>query len=135
MSNKKQLTTFDKAKAIRNSLLLRVGESLSYESWSNNFRLTNIQNVHKTLRIWEEEYGSFKIDPTDLSFEEMIELGFGSLSENSTMRLIPIWLFPFLADEFESTSILGSKHYKLSEIDNDHRSGYLAYGVTPNRVE
>jgi hypothetical protein len=83
------------------------------------------------LKKWEEESGSFKIDPTDLSFEEMIELGFGSWSEESPMRLIPIWLFPFLADEFKSESISGSKHSKLSEIDNDHRFGCLAYGVVP----
>jgi hypothetical protein len=129
--SKEQLTTFEKVKAIRRSLLTRVGESLSYESWSNDFRLTNIQDIHKTLKKWEEESGSFKIDPTDLSFEEMIELGFGSWSEESPMRLIPIWLFPFLADEFESESISGSKHSKLSEIDNDHRFGCLTYGVVP----
>jgi predicted AAA+ superfamily ATPase len=52
--SKEQLTTFEKVKAIRRSLLTRVGESLSYESWSNDFRLTNIQNIHKTLKKWEE---------------------------------------------------------------------------------
>jgi hypothetical protein len=128
-SNK--LTTFEKVKAIRNSLLIRVGESLSYKSWSNDFRLTNIQDIHETLKKWEEEYGSFKIDPTDLTFEQMIELGFSSWSEENPMRLIPIWLFPFLTEEFESESISGSKHYKLSEIDNVHRFGCLAYGVVP----
>ena len=129
--SKEQLTTFEKAKVIRKILLTKVGESLTYESWSNDFRLNNIQDIHKTLEKWEEESGSFKIDPTDLSFEEMIELGFCSWSAESPMRVIPIWLFPFLADEFESESILGSKHSKLSEIDNDHRLGCLAYGVIP----
>jgi hypothetical protein len=129
--SKNQLTTFEKVKAIRRSLLIRVGESLSYESWTNEFRLSNIKDIHKNLKEWEKENGSFKIDPTDLSFEEMIELGFGSWSEESPMRLIPIWLYPFLSDEFESESISGSKHSKLSEIDNDHRFGCLVYGVVP----
>ena len=128
---KEQLTTFQKANAIRRSILIRVGESLSYKTWSNDFRLTNIEDIHKTLEKWEEESGSLKIDPTDLSFEEMIELGFGSWSEENPMRLIPIWLLPFLADEFKSESISGSKHSKLSEIDNDHRFGCLAFGVVP----
>ena len=126
-----QLTTFEKVKAIRRSLLTRVGESLSSESWPNDFRFTNIQGIHKTLQKWEEKNGSFKIDPTDLSFEEMIELDFGFCSEERPIRLIPIWLYPFLADEFESESISGSKHSKLSEIDNGHRFGVLAYGVVP----
>ena len=128
---KEQLTTFQKANAIRRSILIRVGESLSYKTWSNDFRLTNIEDIHKTLEKWEEESGILKIDPTDLSFEEMIELGFGSWSEENPMRLIPIWLFPFLADEFKSESISGSKHSKLSEIDNEHRFGCLAFGVVP----
>ena len=133
--SKEQLTTFEKAKAIRTNLLTRVGESLSYKSWSNEFRLSNIQNINELLEIWEENHGSFKIDPTDLSFDEMIELGFGSWSEKNPMRLIPIWLFPFLCNEFECESISGSKYYKLSEIDNDHRFGCLAYGVVPKNTK
>ncbi len=126
-----KLSTFEKVKAIRRTLLNKVGESLSYESWGNEFRLENIQDIHKTLNRWEEEHGSMKIDPTDLSFEQMNELEFGSYSKENPIKLIPIWLFPFLCEEFESESISGSKYYKLSDIDNDHRFGSLAYGVIP----
>jgi hypothetical protein len=124
------LSTFEKCKTIRNSLLTRVGEAMSY-SWSNEFKVENLNDIHKSLKHWEEKHGSFKINPQDLTIEEMKELGFGSWSEESKMRLIPIWLFPFLCEEFESTSISGSKHLKLSELDNDHRFGCLAYGVVP----
>lgn len=125
------MTTFEKAKAIRNSLLTRVGESLSYKSWKDDFRLSNIMNVHETIPKWEEKYGSFKINPNDLSVEELDELGFGRWSDELPIRLIPIWLYPFLADNFESTSISGSKHTTLAEVDDDHRFGCLAYGVLP----
>ena len=128
---KEKLTTFEKAKAIRRSLLIRVGETLTYKTWSNGYRLKNIQGIHKALQEWERKDVSFKIDPTDLSFKEMEELGFGTWSKGSKFKLIPIWLFPFLSDEFESESISGSKHFKLSEIDGDHRFGFIAYGVVP----
>jgi len=125
--SKKQLTTFDKVKSIR--LLTRVGESLSYKNWGDDYKLKNIQDVHKALKRWEETNGSFKINPTQLTVKEMEELGFGSWEEGRPMKLIPIWLFPFLCDEFESESISGSKHTKLSEIDSDHRFGSIAFGV------
>ena len=127
-----KLTTFEKAKAIRNSILSRVGESLTYKSWTDEFRLSNIQDINKTLIKWEEEYGSFKINPTDLTIDEMKELGFQSWDEENPIKLIPIWLYPFLAEEFESESISGSKHYKLSDLDTDQRFGCLAYGVIPS---
>lgn len=126
-----ELTTFEKAKAIKKTLLRLVGESLTYETWSDDFKLSNIKSINKTLETWSKEYGTFKINPNDLSEKEINELEFGKWSDDSLVRLIPIWLYPFLADEFESISISGSKHLKLSDIDNDHRFGYLAYGVIP----
>lgn len=126
-----ELTTFEKAKAIKKTLLRLVGESLTYEKWSDDFKLSNIKSINKTLETWSKEYGTFKINPNDLSEKEINELEFGKWSDDSLVRLIPIWLYPFLADEFESISISGSKHLKLSDIDNDHRFGYLAYGVIP----
>lgn len=125
------LSTFEKCKTIRNSLLIRAGESLTYKSWSDSFRLENLRDIHSTLTRWEETYGSFKINPQDLSYEEMKELGFGVWDKENPIRLIPIWLFPFLCDEFESESINGTKYTTLAELDNDHRFGFLAYGVVP----
>jgi tetratricopeptide (TPR) repeat protein len=67
----------EKAKAIRNSLLKKAGEAITY-SWSNDFKIKNLNDIRELLTNWEEEYGSFKINPQDLSIEEMKELGFGS---------------------------------------------------------
>lgn len=39
----------------------------------------------------------------------MTDLGFGKWSEESTIRLIPLWLFPFLAEEIETECIDGEK--------------------------
>lgn len=128
-----QITTFKKCKAIRSSLLTRVGESLAYKSWDDNFRMKNIRDINDTIKRWEEDYGSFKIDPNDLSVEELDELGFGIWSDDLPIRLIPIWLYTFLADEFDFTDISGRKYTKLEDMDSDHRMGNLAFGVLPKK--
>ena len=124
------MTTFEKAKVIRTSLLTRCGEAMNY-SWSNDYKIENLNNIHESIEHWEKEEGTFKINPQDLTLEEMKELGFGKWSDEDKIMLIPIWLFPFLCEEFESISIGGTKHSKLSELDTDHRFGCLAYGVIP----
>lgn len=126
MKTHKDLTTFQKCNIIKTLLLTTVGEILSYDSWSDDFKLKHLNEGAP------EEY---KIDPNDLTEEEMNQLDFGRWFKESTLRLIPIWLYPFLAEEFESTNIFGMKCFKLSEIDSDHRYGYLAYGVIPKPVE
>lgn len=125
------MTTFEKCKAIRNSILTRCGEIMSYQ-WDDHSKVSNIMDIHKSISEWETKHGSFKIDPNDLTEDEMVKLGFSSWSEESKIKLIPIWLYPFLAEDIETESISGSKHTKKSEIDNDHRFGLLAYGVIPS---
>lgn len=73
----------------------------------------------------------FKIDPNDLTLAEINVLGFGIWDKNSPLKLIPVWLLPFLKEDFECESINGKKISKLKDIDSDQRSGFLAYGVIP----
>jgi hypothetical protein len=128
------MTTFEKCKSIRDSILTRAGEMLTY-GWSDDFKLSNMNDIHKSISKWEEKYGSFRIDPNDLTEIEMEELGFSSWSEDSKLKLIPIWIFPFLSECLDVESISGEKYTKKSDIDNDHRYGLLAYGVNPtNRL-
>lgn len=127
------MSTYEKCKRIRQSLLTRVGEALSYNNWHDEFKLKNIVNIYDSINSWEESCGSFEINPTELSVEEMKDLGFCSWSKDNPILLIPLWIYPFLASEFECESISGSKHFKLSELDNDHRFGCLAYGVVPKQ--
>lgn len=112
------MTTFEKCKLIRDSILTRSGEMLSY-GWTDDFKLSNMNDIHKSILTWEEKYGSFRIDPNDLTEIEMEELGFGSWGENSKLKLIPIWIFPFLNECLDVESISGEKYTKKSDIDND----------------
>lgn len=124
------LSTFERCKSIRNLLLSRIGENLVYD-WNPEYKSKSISEIPSIIHEWEKNYGSFKINPNDLNLEEIKKLEFGLWSKDSDLRLIPIWLFPFLADEFECQSISGEKYSKLSEINNDNRMGYLAYGIIP----
>ena len=124
------MTTFEKCKSIRSSLLSRVGEILTYK-WGDQFKVEHIEGIYKSIKNWEIDHGPFKIDPNDLTEEEMVELGFSNWDDK--LKLIPIWMYTFLSDEFESQSISGEKIFSKSKMDNDNRFGCLAYGVIPTK--
>lgn len=130
MSDKK-LTVFEKCEAIKNAILRAVGEAMAYDNWSDEFKLKNIAETPEIVSKWEDKYGSFKIDPSQMTTEELKKLGFGKWDEENEMMLIPIWLYPYLAEKLDTISISGSKHTTKAEIDTDHRFGNLAYGVIP----
>jgi len=128
----KNLTTYEKCETIRNHLLRKMGEVLCYkESWGIKFSMEEIYNLPNIIKEWEEEYGSFAINPCDLTDEEMQKLGFGKFTKDDKTWLIPIWLYPFLADEFESKCIDDKQIFKKKDMNTDHRFGYLAYSVMP----
>jgi len=133
---KEQMTTYRKCVIIRNSLLTRVGEALSYAEWTDDYRIKNIFGITESVEYWEEESSdSFKINPNDLTLEQCQDLGFGKWDEQTGIWLIPLWLFSFLCEEFDCLDIFGNKHSKLSELDSDHRFGCLAYGIVPKDVQ
>lgn len=129
---KTHLTTYTKARIIRRSLITRAAEVLITLHWTDSYCITEIRNVIPAIKQWEQNYGSFKIDPTDLTLREIEDLEF-DYYKYLDIWLIPFYLYPFLADEFESINITGTKHSKLSEIETDHRFGYLSYGIKPKK--
>jgi hypothetical protein len=130
----KELTLFEKCNAIKRTILRATAESMMYKSWNDAFKLKNIQEVPEIVSKWEKEHGSFKIDPNQLTYDELKELEFSKWDDDIDIMLIPIWLYPYLEDNLETISISGSKHSTKKDIDTDHRFGWLAYGVTPKAV-
>lgn len=122
----KNLTTFEKCLAIRRTILICAGESIMYNSWDQ--KLENLSKAYKVVSDWEKEYGSFKIDPNDMTMEELEKLDFMKWDESNLM-LIPIWLYPYLADKLKTTTITKVDHTTKDEITTDHRWGCLAHGV------
>lgn len=120
----KTMTTFEKCKFIRSSLLTKAAEVMNY-NWSDSFSKSEIKDFPKKII---EKIDSVNI--SELSKSEMDDLGFGHWSEESEMRLIPLWLYPFLPPNLQAESICGT-YTKVSEMSTDHRFGFLAYGIMP----
>lgn len=124
-------STFDTAKTIRRVILTKAAESMNYRNWSTAFVGSEIKEIPVIIKNSEWFY---PINPSDLTENEMIELGFSKWSEEDPMYLIPFWLFHFLAEELECGCIDGEKRkFNKSEMDNDHRFGCMAYGIMPKK--
>lgn len=122
---KKERTTAEKCKFAQELVLRRAAEVMAYKNWSKEFALEHINDYPDEVK---------NIDPNDMTAEELEERGFGKWDDDSDIMLIPLWMLPFLPNEVKTTDIMGKDHTKKSEIDNDNRFGYLAYGVVPKDV-
>lgn len=116
---------------IQRIMALYAGEVIAYESWSGDHCAERIREIPERMKESRPEL--FGIDPNGMTLEELKACGFGRWSEDNEMMLIPISLLPFLADEFEGACIMSEEKrlLKRDEMDNDHRGGFLAYGVYP----
>lgn len=123
-------TTFQLCTRIRRYLLSDCARLLNYPA-------TEVGEVRESLSELPNYIKSTsspinRVDPTDLTLEEMGILDFGRLNDNDTYRLIPGWLLPFLADEFVAQVFDGPPMItKSKDIDPDTRFGVLAWGVMP----
>ena len=120
------MTTYENCKTLRRCIVNRAAEVMSYTNWSDEFAAKQIREIPAAL----EKIG--KVNIAELTADQMDDLGFGRWSKENPMRLIPLWLYPFLPDEIEIECIDGEKtRLKKSEMDTDHRYGMLAYGILP----
>lgn len=126
------MNTFEKCQNIRRMIINRSAEVMVYNSWSDSFAAKQLRDFPKELNSTENGCKYFDIDPCDLTEPEMSDLGFGFWQAGNPMRLIPLWLYPFLAEEFPTECIDGETALmKKSELNTDSRFGCLAYGVLP----
>jgi len=124
------MNTYEKCCSIRHMILTRAAEVMNYD-WDAEFSKKNVLEFPDDLKNKMNTEGNdfFNIQPSELTKKEMDNLGFGRWSEKDPKQLIPLWLFPFLAKDIKTECINGTKKLKKSEMDNDHRFGYMAYGV------
>lgn len=128
-----ELTDYAKARMIRQALLRATGEANQY-GWSDE--AIRAQLFHTASKLQ-----AYKVDVTKLSLSEVNELDFGNW--DGKLRLVPLWLFPYLAEGQRLTSINGEEktvnlsyrdRNSPSYIDNDHRFGSVAWGFVPTEV-
>lgn len=68
------------------------------------------------------------IDWKHMDLQTAKELRFARWDEESSLYLIPIWLYPSIPEDLELYSIGGQKGFK-KDIDTDTRFGVLAWGI------
>lgn len=127
------MNTYRMCKWVRRNVMTRAAEAYSY-SWPDKSVADNLRNGPAELL----QVPNFRrIDPTDLTESQMDDLDFGLWSEDSELRLIPLWLKPFLVDKFMAGSINDEtlQLVERDDIDDDHRWGSLAWGVVPKEDE
>jgi hypothetical protein len=95
------MNTFDKFATIRNILANRCGEIMMFKNqWNDYYSASRIKDFPTDLK---EEVGNllFDLDPSALTKEEMMSLGFIDRSKEFPFYKIPLWAYPFLEDGIE----------------------------------
>ena len=123
-----KLTTFELAQRLLVTVANKATQCAVYNGWNGDFCKESITETIDSIKKDE----NFKpIDPNVFTVDELKKLGGCEWDEEfNNLILIPIWMLPFLADEFAAAGLDGvNQIYKREEIDNDCRFGCLAYGV------
>lgn len=110
-------------------LMNKIQMGLSYENWSNEFSYKEVKESYANIK---EQLSEIIGDITELSADELKELGFKKWEEESELYLIPLWAFDLIPDGTELESINGDKAIKgKDEIDLEVRFGCIAWGFEP----
>lgn len=126
-----KVTTEEFKKAVHDTLTWlanKVGETIVYDTWDDAFCRKELKDAYEKAKEYLGKY----IDWDNLTNEQCDYLRFGWWSDESKLRLIPIWLYPLIPVGITLYDIGGGKTvFNGSNIDTDHRQGYLAFGIIP----
>jgi hypothetical protein len=124
------MTTYEKCKQLRHIVLRAAAEITVYTNWGAEFAIRQLRELPGEITSDELR----NIQPAKLTASQMEDLGFRKLSQDAEDRLIPLWLYPFLAEDIATTDIAGGTHICKSDMDTDNRFGLLAYAVRPAAI-
>ena len=112
---------------VRQAIVNRAAEVFCYnwDNYSSSNRIKEIPDVFSKSDYFR------KVDPNEMTVDQLDNLGFQKWDDDSGLMLIPLYVYPFLKDEFMCGSIsdIAARNIKASDIDTDNRFGCLAYGV------
>lgn len=126
------MNTYEKCQTIRRVVVNKAAEVMTY-NWDADFAVKELRNLPDKIGMEDRGKELFDIQPKEMTEEQLEELGFLLYSEEDPIRLIPLWLFPFLAEKIETKCIDGKKLYSKYDMDTDNRFGCLAYGIYPEK--
>lgn len=157
MSIEQEYTDFEKAVLVRRNMATVSAEIAMYDRWPVEYSVKEIRS--RNQKLVDHCRG---ISVMAFTQDQCDALDFSKWSDDSELRLIPVWLYPHLRYGDRLTCIDGStvtvaKGYHnmpdaqiervetagggsqkvdgYTYIDNDHRFGALAYGIIPARGE
>lgn len=109
-------------------LLTAAASAAAYENWEPEFAVKEVRSAWKG----EGLKTTFKVTVEDLRMlpeKDRSDLGIGSW--DGVLMLIPLWMFPLIADGETLTGISGEeKVIGKDYIDLDIRFGCIAWGYT-----
>lgn len=119
------MNTFEACKTIRHLLLATTAEVMVYQC--AEFSAKEIKQMQREVL---KKYGTLNI--ADLTDEQCNDLGFGRFKDGDPLRLIPLWIYPFLSDDFVMTCAFNRTTItKRDNQDRDNRFGFMALGIIP----
>ena len=112
---------------VRQTIVTRAAEVFCYR-WDDAFSSERIKEIPDVFS--KSDYFR-KVDPNEMTVDQLDNLGFQKWDDESGLMLIPLYVYPFLKDEFMCGSIsdIAARNIKASDIDTDNRFGCLAYGI------
>ena len=121
------MSDYDFLLMVRHAIINRAAEVFCY-NWGADFSSERIKEIPDVFS--KSEYFR-KVDPNELTIEQLVNIGFKKWDDESGLMLIPLYVYPFLKDEIVCGSISDKEAslIKVSDIDTDNRFGCLAYGV------
>ena len=121
------MSDYDFLLMVRQAIVNRAAEVFCY-NWDSDFSSKRIKEIPDVFS--KSEYFR-KVDPNELTIEQLVNIGFKKWDDESGLMLIPLYVYPFLKDEIVCGSISDKEAslIKVSDIDTDNRFGCLAYGV------
>jgi hypothetical protein len=122
--------TYELCLKIRSAILNRAAEAMNYDKWADATCAREMRNAPDEIMDWSRFH---PINPNKLTARQMDDLGFGVWEKGSGLRLIPLWLLPFLSPAFLGGCIESAEPRLLLRdgLSKDSRFGCLAYGVIP----
>lgn len=118
-----QYTVLDRLTHVRHLMATRAAEGVAYKGWDDAYVRSKLRDSWKA---GNPIVGTFtRADFASLTPEER-----GGILGNwdDKLRLIPLWLWPWIERGQEATTISGKTVTLTDETDVDHRGGWLAVG-------
>ncbi len=131
MNKEEKQRYFNVIKNYKRMLSNLASEIVAYESWSDKFARSQINNLYDKL------INEFKdVDFTQFTPEELKELDFRWFDDN--LLCCPVWVIDCLSDGVELTSIDGDtfifKKPTEKNLMKDSRFGVTAYGFSKSQL-